>query len=60
MGTVVRKEVYSPFQIYVLCVNEKKLEKDIFSFAGATLKVFCILNKRSLLRNFFKELLKQK
>ena len=41
MGIMVRKEIYSPFQIYV---SKKNCEGDTLILAGAMLKVMCILN----------------
>lgn len=36
MGTIVRKEIYSPFQIYILCFVWVKIngERDVFILAG--------------------------
>ena len=44
---MVRKENYSPFQIYIRCMKKKEKtnsERDIFILAAAMLKVMCILN----------------
>ena len=54
LGTVVRKEVCSLFQIYILCTSKKYAERDIFIFAKAIVRVMCFLNEISLLRNFLR------
>ena len=40
MGTVVRNENYSPYQIYILCMSS---ERDIFILAEVILKVMSTL-----------------
>ena len=48
MGTMIRKETYSPFQVYMhlvrVGINSKR---DAFVLAGAILKIMSILNIRS-------------
>ena len=41
---MIRREIYSPFQIYVLRRVKINIEIDILILAGAMLKVVCILN----------------
>ena len=43
MRTMVRKGIYSPFQIYILYMNKINSERDLI-LAGAILKGVCILN----------------
>ena len=44
MRTMVRKEIYSPFQIHMLYMNKINSERNILILAGAILKGACILN----------------
>ena len=43
MRTMVRKGIYSPFQIYILYMNKINSERDLI-LAGAIIKGVCILN----------------
>ena len=43
MGTIVTKEIYSSFQMYMFCMSKKNCEGNIFILPGAILKAMCIL-----------------
>ena len=43
MGTIVGKETYSFFQMYMFCMSKKNCEENIFILPGAILKAMCIL-----------------
>ena len=45
---MVRKEIYSPLQTYILCMSKTNSGRDIFILAGAMLKVMCILKEQHL------------
>ena len=43
MGTIVKKEIYSSFQMYMFCMSKKNCEGNIFILPEAILKAMCIL-----------------
>ena len=48
MAAMVKKEIYSPFEIYTSYDERINSERDIFILAGAMLKVMCILHQNML------------
>ena len=46
---MVRKLIYSPFQIYIVCIIKKNSKRDIFILAEAMLNVTCILKSIRIL-----------
>ena len=43
MGTMVRRGIYSPFQIYILCLCIRYFEDYYVYILNAMLKVMCII-----------------
>ena len=52
MGTMVRKEIYSPFQMCILCMGKKSSERDILILAGAVLKFMYIFKLKHMIHNY--------
>ena len=47
MGTMARKEIYFPFEVYIQFVGlEINKERDILILVGAMLKVTCVLTEK--------------
>ena len=47
MGTMVRKEIYFPFEVYIQFLGlEINKERDILILAGTMLKVTCVLTEK--------------
>ena len=52
MGTMVRKEIYSPFQMCILCMGKRSSERDILILAGAMLKFMYIFKLKHMIHNY--------